>query len=208
MSKTKLRTFAFINNMQPQYAALTGTVIKGDVCLAGMAQLFIEMAPGSKIYELLDKALKNTNAKPGFQIVEREYGEIELHAFSVEDVKQAGEVIISSMGVSKNERLKPEILSEQIITNVDPYQAQLINRDRHGSLLVPSESLFIMEIEPAGYISIAVNEAEKNANIKIINFDVVGKSGRLYISGTTSEVKAGRSAALNAVKSIEGARGD
>lgn len=208
MSKTKLRTFAFINNMQPQYAALTGTVIKGDVCLAGMAQLFIEMAPGSKIYELLDKALKNTNAKPGFQIVEREYGEIELHSFSIDDVKQAGEAIISSLGVNKNERLKPEILSEQIITNVDPYQAQLINRDRHGSLLVPSESLFIMEIEPAGYVSIAVNEAEKNANIKIINFDVVGKSGRLYISGTTSEVRAGRNAALDAVKSIEGARGD
>ncbi|KUO69648.1 MAG: hypothetical protein APF77_15245 [Clostridia bacterium BRH_c25] len=203
--KINLRTFAIIDNMQPQYAAITGTVVKGDVCLAGMAQLYIELEPGSGVYKLMDAALKQTNAKPGFQIVEREYGEIELHSFSIDDVKQAGEAILDVCELSINERMKPNIVSEQIISNVDAYQAQLINRDnRHGSIIVPGESLFILEVEPAAYISIAVNEAEKNSRIKIVTFDPVGRFGRMYVSGTEAEVKSAREAAIDAINNITG----
>lgn len=197
--KVRLRTFALIDKMQPQYAALTGTVVSGDVCLAGMAQLYIEMEPGSEIYKLLDVALKNTNAKPGFQIVEREYGEIELHSFSIDDIKQAGEVILDMCGLSMTDSMKPKVVSQQIITNVNPYQAQLINRFRKGSLLVPNESLLILEVEPAGYISLAVNAAEKEADIKIIDFDPVGKFGRMYVSGKESEVRAAKEAAISSI---------
>lgn len=204
----QLRAFAFIDNMQPQYAALTGTVVKGDVVLSGMAQLYIEMTPGSEIYRLLNAALKCSNAKPGFLIVEREYGEIELHSFSVDDVQQAGQAILQACGLNMNERLKPCVVSQQIITNVDPYQAQLINRNRHGSLLLPTESLFIMEVEPAAYISIAVNEAEKKSDIKIIDFDPVGRYGRMYVSGTEAEVRAACQAAIAAIEAIDGLRGD
>lgn len=203
--KINLRTFAIIDNMQPQYAAITGTVVKGDVCLAGMAQLYIELEPGSGVYKLMDAALKHTNAKPGFQIVEREYGEIELHSFSVDDIKQAGEAILDACEQSIGDRMKPKIVSEQIISNVDPYQAQLINRDnRFGSIIVPGESLFILEVEPAAYISIAVNEAEKNSRIKIVTFDPVGRFGRLYVSGTEAEVKSAREAAIDAINNITG----
>lgn len=200
-----LRTFVLVDNMQPQYAAITGTVVKGDVPLAGMSQLYIEMAPGSAVYSLMNEALKKTNAKPGFQIVEREYGEIELHSFSPEDVKQAGEAVLDACGLSLVERQKPVVVSEQIISNIDAYQAQMINRDgRLGSILVPGETLFIMEVEPAAYISIAVNEAEKSSDIKIITFDPVGKYGRMYISGTESEVRAAREVAMEAIAKIEG----
>lgn len=200
-----LRTFVLVDNMQPQYAAITGTVVKGDVPLSGMSQLYIEMAPGSAVYSLMNEALKKTNAKPGFQIVEREYGEIELHSFSPDDVKQAGEAVLESCGLSMTERQKPVVVSEQIISNVDAYQAQMINRDgRLGSILVPGETLFIMEVEPAAYISIAVNEAEKNSDIKIITFDPVGKYGRMYISGTESEVRSAREVAMEAIANIEG----
>lgn len=200
-----LRTFVIVDNMQPQYAAITGTVVKGDVTLAGMSQLYIELAPGSSVYSLLDVALKGTNSKPGFQIVEREYGEIELHSFSPEDVKQAGQAILDACALNMNDRMKPKIISEQIISKVDPYQAQLVNRDnRLGSILVPGESMFILEVEPAAYISIAVNEAEKNSNIKVITFDPVGRFGRMYISGTESEIKSARDAAILAIDNIEG----
>jgi len=203
--KLDLRTFVIVDNMQPQYAAITGTVSKGDVPMAGMAELYIELAPGSGVYSLLNAALKATNARPGFQVVERQYGEIEMHSYSPEDVKQAGAAILDACGLSVNDRMKPRVVSEQIISNVDPYQAQIINRDgRLGSILVPGESLFIMEVEPAAYISIAVNEAEKNADIKVVNFDPVGAFGRMYISGTESEVRSARDAAIAAVESIEG----
>ncbi|HOM42922.1 MAG TPA: hypothetical protein PK481_05260 [Bacillota bacterium] len=200
-----LRTFIIIDNMQPQYAAITGTVVKGDIALAGMCQLYIELAPGSGVYNLLNAALKQTNAKPGFQIVEREYGEVELHSFSPEDVKQAGQAILEACGKSVSDRRKPRIVYEQIISNIDPYQAQLINRDnRYGSIIVPGESLFILEVEPAAYISIAVNEAEKNSQTKIVTFDPVGRFGRMYISGTESEVRNAREAAIGTIERIEG----
>ena len=145
-----LRTFVIVDNMQPQYAAVTGTVSKGDIPLARMSELYIELAPGSGVYDLLNAALKSSNAKPAFQIVEREYGEIELHSYSPEDVKQAGEAVLEACGLTVQDRMKPKIVSEQIISNTDAYQAQLINRDsRHGSILVPGETLFIMEVEPA-----------------------------------------------------------
>lgn len=200
-----LRTFAMIDKMQPQYAAITGMVSKGDIPLAGMSELYIELAPGSGVYNLLDTALKISNAKPAFQIVEREYGEIELHSFSLEDIKQAGEAILQVCGLSISDRMKPKVISNQIIPNVDAYQAQLINRsERYGSVLVPGESLFIMEIEPAAYISVAVNEAEKNADIKVITFDPVGRFGRLYVSGRQSEVQSAGNAAVKAVEDMEG----
>lgn len=203
--KLDLRTFIIVDNMQPQYAAITGTVVKGDITLAGMSQLYIELAPGSGVYNLLNVALKQTNAKPGFQIVEREYGELELHSFSPEDVKQAGQAILNACDLSITDRMKPRVVSEQIISNVDPFQAQIINRDgRLGSIIVPGESLFILEVEPAAYVSIAVNEAEKNSQIKIVTFDPVGKFGRMYVSGTESEVRAAREAALSAIDAVEG----
>ncbi|SKC35988.1 hypothetical protein [Maledivibacter halophilus] len=200
-----IRTFIIVDNMQPQYAAITGTVARGDIPLAGMSELYIELAPGSGVYNLLDAALKQTNAKPGFQMVEREYGEIELHSYSHEDIKQAGQVILDVCGFDIKDRMKPKVVSQQIISNIDPYQAQLVNRDgRLGSILVPGESLFIMEVEPAAYISIAVNEAEKNAQIKIITFDPVGRFGRMYISGKEAEVRSARDAALAAIENVEG----
>ncbi|MDW7669387.1 MAG: hypothetical protein SCJ93_11230 [Bacillota bacterium] len=203
--KINLRTFVTIDNMQPQYAAVTGTVVKGDVCLSGMSQIYIELEPGSGVYGLMDKALKSSNAKPGFQIVEREYGELELHSFEPEDIKQAGEAILDACGLSVSDRIKPKIISEQIISRVDAYQAQLINRDsRYGSILVPGESLFIMEVEPAAYISIALNEAEKSSNIKIVTFDPVGRFGRMYVSGSESNIKSAREAAINVINSIDG----
>lgn len=200
-----LRTFIVIENLQPQYAAVTGTVIKGDICHAGMSQLYIEMEPGSGVYKMMDVALKNTNAKPGFQIVEREYGEIEFHSFTIDDVLQAGEVILESCGLSIEDRMKPRIVSEQIISKVNAYQAHLINKsDRYGSIVVPGESLFILEVEPAAYIAKALNEAEKHCDIKIITFDTVGKFGRMYISGTESEVKSAREVAIASINNIAG----
>jgi len=205
--KINLRTYAFVDNMQPQYAAMTGTVIKGDLCLAGMAQLYIEVEPGSGSYSLLDAALKASGAKPGFLVVEREYGEIELHSFSIDDIHEAGRAILDACGLSIQDRQKPSIVSRQIIPRVDAYQSQLINRSRHGSMLLPGENLLILEVEPAAYISIAANEAEKRANIKVIHFDPVGKFGRLYVSSPSiSEVQSAMEAAVEALETLDGAQ--
>ena len=196
-----LRTYAFVDNMQPQYAAMTGTVVKGDPCLAGMAQLYIEVEPGSGSYSMMDAAMKRATAKPGFLVVEREYGEIEFHDFDIDAVKEAGSAILEANGLTIDDRQRPQIVSQQIIKKVDPYQALLINRMRQGSMLLPGENLMILEVEPAGYISVAVNEAEKAAGIKIIHFDPVGKYGRMYVSSNDlADVQTAMDAAVAAIE--------
>jgi len=194
-----LRAYAFIDSMQPQYAAFLGSELVGDVPIASMAQLIVELAPGSGVYALLDRALKQTRVKPGLQTVEREFGLVEIHSYSIDDVHEAGRALLSACGLQTKDRARPTIVSSSVITNVSPYQAQLINKMRRGSLLVPSESLFILEVEPAAYIALAANEAEKDAEMKLVHFNPIGRFGRLFMAGSEAQIRTARMAAEEAI---------
>ncbi|MBI4791001.1 MAG: hypothetical protein HY782_28560 [Chloroflexi bacterium] len=190
--------------MQPQYAAFVGTITQGDLPVQGMADLYIEVAPGNEVFRLVDIAVKATQAKPGAQVVEREFGMFEVHSLSQAEVLEAGAVVLDRLGLKIGDRKKPEIASIQVITHVDPYQVQLLNRFRRGAMLVAGETLFILECQPAAYINLAANEAEKYATIKIIHISSVGRFGRMWLSGTEAEILAAKKAAVQALESIEG----
>jgi len=199
-----LRVYCYLDRTQPQYAGFVGTVTQGDLMIEGMASLYIEAAPGNEVFRLVDIAVKSTEAKPGAQVVEREFGMFEIHSHSQQAVIQAGEMVLSRLGLKPEDRLKPYVASAQLITNVDPYQAQLLNRFRRGSMLVASETLLVLEVAPAAYINIAANEAEKRANIKLIHVSSIGRFGRMWMSGTESEMKTAQAAAIAAIENIEG----
>ncbi|MGH2523530.1 MAG: hypothetical protein ACRDH2_13585, partial [Anaerolineales bacterium] len=141
----QLRVYSYLDRMQPQYAAFVGTITQGDLPTEGMASLYIEVAPGNEVFQLVDIAVKATEARPGAQLVEREFGMFEVHSRSQAEVLEAGRVVLSRIGVNVADRVKPEIASVQVITNVDPYQAQLLNRFRRGSMLVPGETMLVLE---------------------------------------------------------------
>ena len=170
----------------------------------GMASLYIEMSPGNEAFRMVDIAVKATEARPGAQLVEREFGMFEVHSRSQSEVLEAGRVVLERLGLQITDRLKPEVASVQIITNVDHYQAQLLNRFRRGSMLVPGETMLILECAPAAYINFACNEAEKGANIKILHVSSVGRFGRMWLSGSESEIVTARNAAVQALESVEG----
>lgn len=193
--KAELRAYALIDQMQPQYTAFIGTVSKGSVPTPGMAQLLIEVGPASRTFELLDIAVKSSNVLPAFLIVEREYGTLELHSESVAEVNTAGERILGELGLGEQSRTPPGIVTSQIITNVSPYLAQLLDRLRQGSMIIPHENLFLMEVIPAAYIAIAANEVEKASDVKLIHFDPIGAYGRLFVSGSVESVKTAQRAA-------------
>ena len=199
-----LRCYCFLDRMQAQYAAFVGTVTQGDLPTEGMASLYVEMAPGNEVFRTVDIAVKATEAKPGAQIVEREFGMFEVHSLNQAAVIEAGRVVLERLGLSMEDRIRPKIASEQIITRVDPYQAQLLNRFRRGSMLVPGETLLVLEVAPAAYINYACNEAEKKANIKIIHVSSVGRFGRMWLSGTEAEIVTARNAAAQALNALEG----
>ncbi|MCC7161881.1 MAG: hypothetical protein IT331_05285 [Anaerolineae bacterium] len=202
--KFELRAYCYIDRMQPQYAAFVGTITQGDLPVEGMADLYIEVAPGNEVFKLVDIAVKATEAKPGAQIVEREFGMFEVHSHSQAAVLEAGRVVLERLGLDESERLKPQVASVQVITRVDPYQVQLLNRFRRGGMLVAGETLFILECQPAAYINLAANEAEKYANIKLIHISSVGRFGRMWMSGTESEVLAAKQAAIAALENLPG----
>jgi ethanolamine utilization microcompartment shell protein EutL len=200
----QLRVYSYLDRMQPQYAAFVGTITQGDLPVEGMASLYIEMAPGNEAFRMVDIAVKATEAKPGAQLVEREFGMFEVHSRSQAEVLEAGRVVLERLGLGIHDRLKPEVASVQIITNVDHYQAQLLNRFRRGSMLVPGETMLILECAPAAYINFACNEAEKGANIKILHVSSVGRFGRMWLSGSEAEIVTARNAAVQALESVDG----
>ena len=203
-SEFQLRCYSFIDRMQAQYAAFVGSVTQGDLPIEGMASLYVEMAPGNEVFRVLDVAVKATEAKPGAQIVEREFGMFEVHSLNQAAVLEAGRIVLERLGLNEEDRLKPQIASVQVITRVDPYQAQLLNRFRRGSMLVPGETMLVLEVAPAAYINFACNEAEKRANIRIVHVSSVGRFGRMWLSGSEAEIVTARDAAVNALNRLEG----
>ncbi len=203
-SNLQLRAFFFIDRMQPQFAAYFGTVTSGDIPVAGMSQLYVELAPGNEVFRVVDMAVKATDVKPGVQMVEREFGMLEVHSDSQESVREAGRVLLNRLGFNEEDRIRPKVASVQLITNVSPYQAQLMNRARRGSMLVPGEALFVLEVTPAAYINVAANEAEKSANVRLIDLRDVGRFGRLFMAGSEAEARTAQLASIAAIEKITG----
>ena len=202
-----LRCYCYIDRMQAQYAAFIGTVTQGDLPTEGMAALYVEMAPGNEVFRMVDIAVKATEARPGAQIVEREFGMFEVHSMHQAEVIEAGNVVLDRLGLRVEDRIKPQIASIQVITRIDPYQSQLLNRFRRGSMLVPGETLLVVECAPAAYINYACNEAEKKASIKLVHVSSVGRFGRMWLSGSEAEIMTARDAVVKALNALEGIPG-
>ena len=203
MSMT-IRALLQIDGLQPQFAAYNGATVQGSIPLAGDTILVGELAPGNEVFRLVDIALKASACEATTQIVEREFGFFMLRSPVNAEVSAARDAVLGHLGMSIAERLKPRIESTQTITSVEPYQAQLLNKWRRGSLVVPGQTLGIVECAPAAYISIAANEAEKAASIDMVQVRAVGRYGRLFISGSESNVELAIQAAVESVEAVEG----
>ncbi len=208
MSNTELRSYVFLDNLQPQHAAFLGTVAGGFLPLPGDASLWIEISPGIEINRITDVALKSTDVRPGMQVIERLYGLLEVHSSSQASVRAAGAAILQELGVSESDRLKPRVISSQIIRNLDPHQTQLINRVRHGQMILAGQTLYVMEVAPAAYAALAANEAEKRANLNILEVRAIGSFGRIFLGGEEQEIMAGYQGAIDAIEGVSGREAD
>ncbi len=199
-----LRAFSFIDSLQPQLTGFLQTVASGFQPLEGQASLFVEVAPGITINQLTDVALKNTRVLPGMQIVERSFGLLEIHHEDQGEVIQAGEAILQSMGLAQSARLKPKVVSSEIITGIEPHQMMLLNRMRHGDMIREGETLYVLEMAPAAYAAIAANEAEKVADIRLLEVITFGAFGRLYLGGGEAEIEEAAKAVTRCLEAIDG----
>jgi len=204
MADVTLRTYVFLDDLQPQRAAFIGTTARGFLPVAGVASLFVETAPGLIINRVMDVALKATRCSPAIMVVERAFGLLEIHDFDKGQVQIGGQAVLDYLKLTENDRLKPRVVSDQVIRAVESYHAQLINKTRYGDMVLPGESLLILETEPAGYVAFACNEALKAARVKLIDAQLFGAYGRLYLSGPEAQIDAAREAALRGVANISG----
>lgn len=200
----ELRSYAFLDSLQPQYAAFLGTIAQGFLPLAGDASLWVEVAPGIEINRLTDIALKSTAVTPGLQIIERYYGVLEVHSEDQAETRAAGEAILDAIDSHEDDRIKPRILSSQIIRRITDHHAQLINRTRHGEMIIPGQTLYVLECEPAAYASLAANEAEKAASINVLEVRSFGSMGRVYLGGEEQDIDVGWQAAVAALEGLTG----
>lgn len=201
----KLRTYVYMDSLQPQLAAYMATVSQGFLPVPGDACLWVEVSPGMAVHRLTDIALKATRVHLGQQVVERAYGSMVIHHRDQSDVREAGRIVLNHLGASQEDREPCRISWHEIIRGMTPDHTVLINRqDRRGSMIQPGQSMFILETEPAGYVVYAANQAEKAANITLIDARAVGAFGRLTLAGREGDIDEAAAAAIAAVRNPSG----
>jgi ethanolamine utilization microcompartment shell protein EutS len=198
----ELRSFIFIDQLQPQTMCYLGTWIRGRLPRANMAAQVIEISPGLEIEPLTDVALKSTDVQAGVLVVERQFGYLEIHSRSTEAVRSAGASVLDALGATPRDAVRPQILASELISRLDHQHAFLINRNKLGSMALPGESLFVLEMQPASYAILATNEAEKSARIKVVDYRMIGATGRVYLTGAEADVRAAAEAAVTALGGV------
>jgi hypothetical protein len=200
-----LRTYVFLNSLQPQLATYMATASQGFLPVPGDACLWIEVAPGMAVHRLTDVALKAARVHLGQQVVERAFGSMVIHHRDQSDVLSAGHAVLSRLRTREDARQRPRVAWSEIIRAISPDHAVLINRqDRRGSMSLPGQSMFILETEPAGYVVYAANAAEKASSITLVDARAVGAFGRLTLAGREADIDEAAHAALDAIHSLEG----
>lgn len=205
---TELRVYLPINDLQPQFAAWLSspTRARGYPPFEGQNSLIIEVAPALAIHHIADLALKVApDMEPGLLFTERMFGLMELHSENIDELNAAGKAILDGIGAKATDQLAPKVLYHDIIEDLSDQHAIILNRSRDGSILVPGVSLLIFEMAPALFACVAANEAERAAPEATINdVQMMGASGRIFMSGTTEDMEKARDAIIATLESVKG----
>ena len=199
---SELRSFIFLDQLQPQTLCTFATWIRGSLPRSRMASQIIEVAPGLDIEPLTDIALKHAEVQAGTLVVERQFGYLEIHSRSTAAVKAAANAVLAELGADASDAMRPKVLASKIVTGLDHLHAFLINRSKRGHMALAGESLFVLEMQPAAYAILATNEAEKATDVKVVDYRMMGATGRVYLTGTDADVRAAAEVAEGALEAL------
>ena len=192
---TDLRASIFIDQLQPQTLAYIATWMRGSLPRSRMAAQIVEIAPGLDIEALTDIVLKSADVRAGLLVVERQFGTLQFHSRSTAEVQAGASAILQALNKTQDDVARPKILASKIVTRVDDQHAFLMNRNKLGSMVLGGDSIYLLECQSAAYAILACNEAEKEADVKLIDMRMIGANGRLYLAGTEADVRNARAAA-------------
>ena len=205
---TEIRVYLPIYDLQPQFVAYLSTPLRarGYPPFKGQHSLFIEVAPALAIHRISDLALKAApDMEPGILFTERQFGLLELHSYDRQELDAVGTAILKGVGAKADEQLAPTVLFDDIIEDLSDQHAIILNRSRSASMLIPGESLLLSEVTPALFACVAANEAERAAPNAVLNdVQMMGVSGRIFMSGALADLAKARDAIGEVLKSVQG----
>nr|ABP43719.1 conserved hypothetical protein [Mycolicibacterium gilvum PYR-GCK] len=207
-TRTDIRVYLLVEDLQQQFAAYLGTPTRarGYPPYAGEHALIVEVSPALAIERVIDLALREVpGIQPGILYVERQFGVLEIHSGSLADVRRAGEAILAGTQSSATDQLRPRVLYHDVIEDITDQHAVILNRNRQASMVLPGQSLLVYEMTPALFAAVAANEAERAApGLTLVDVQMIGAAGRLYISGSTEDVVVARDRITEVLAAIEG----
>lgn len=207
----ELRVYLTLENLQRQFAAYLSSPVpaRGYVPLEGMNSLLVEVAPGLVIERVIDLALKTVpSIEPGILAVERQFGVLELHSRDADALEKGGQAILKWLKAKAEDQLKPQLLFSDIIEDITDQHAVIINRSSQANMLLPGQSLLLLECAPALFGAFLANEVEKAApDCSLVECRMIGASGRVYVAGETASLKKALVHVKKAIAAIPGRSG-
>ena len=209
--QVELRVYLPIPELGRQFAAYLGTPLRarGYPPVEGDHALIVEVAPGLAIERVIDLALKSVpDIEPGIHFVERQFGVLEVHSPDQALVEQAGEAILDGIGASSDDTLRPKLLYVDVIEEVTDQHAVIVNRNREASMLLPGQTLLVVEVTPALFAAVAANAAEAVApDLTLVTVSMIGAAGRVYLAGATADIVRARDEITRVLEGVRGRDG-
>jgi len=191
---TRLGSLIIVDRVQPQVAAyMTVASRSGLITRPGNALASFTFMPTVAIEEAMDVGLKRGDIALSFLQMDSRVGFLVLQSKSISEIRDTVDAIVDQLHLE----VPPDIVKNapsRLISSLDSKQAYVTNRSRMGALAISGQSLYVIECDPSAYALSAVNEAEKAADIRLVDFKFTGSMGRVIISGTDSNIRAAREA--------------
>lgn len=198
----ELRTYIFIDQLQPQLAQFIAKDNRVYDPKEYDAAIMLELAPAMEIHRMIDLALKSTRVRLGSVVTERQYGLMLIQHEDQGEVRAAGEAVLSQTGLKPTDRSRLQVLTNMTIRGIEQDHAIYFTGTSKGNMVLANDSVLILEVAPAAYLTIAANEALKAARIKLNEMRPFGATGRLVMSGPESEIDSAKEAALGILDSL------
>ena len=143
--------------------------------------------------------------EPGIHFVERQFGVLEVHSRDPGDVERAGRAILDGIGASAEDGLRPHVLYTDVIEDVTDQHAVIVNRNREASMLLPGQTLLVVEMTPALFAAVAANAAERVApDLTLVTVSMIGAAGRVYLAGSTPDIVRAREEITRVLDDVAG----
>jgi hypothetical protein len=137
--------------------------------------------------------------------VERQFGVLEVHSSDPAETERAGAAILDGIGATPADGLRPRVLYSDVIEEVTDQHAVIVNRNREASMLLPGQTLLVVEMTPALFAAVAANAAERVApTLTLVTVSMIGAAGRVYLAGATPDIVRARAEIERVLSEVEG----